>query len=150
MLNVTESERQEFQESYRKMSESIVEFCKDYKSSNLLILRKSILRMQAIIKVLDAKIDSIENRAEYEALDVYTSRLDDIIAIHIDMFGFDNLYALILFNVIMFINFIIIINIYYIIVHINIHLIVIIYMLLRLILQKNIINSIFLLKQQDS
>ena len=94
MFNVTESERQEFQESYRKMSESIVEFCKDYKSSNLLILRKSILRMQAIIKVLDAKIDSIENRAEYEALDVYTSRLDDIIAIHIDMFGFDNLYAL--------------------------------------------------------
>lgn len=94
MLNATESERQEFQESYRKMSESIVEFCKDYKSSNLLILRKSILRMQAIIKVLDAKIDSIENRAEYEALDVYTSRLDDIIAIHIDMFGFDNLYAL--------------------------------------------------------
>lgn len=94
MLNVTESERQEFRGTYRKMSESIVEFCKDYKSSNLLILRKSILRMQAIIKVLDAKIDSIENRAEYEALDVYTSRLDDIIAIHIDMFGFDNLYAL--------------------------------------------------------
>ena len=94
MLNATESERQEFQEFYRKMSESIVEFCKDYKSSNLLILRKSILRMQAIIKVLDAKIDSIENRAEYEALDVYTSRLDDTIAIHIDMFGFDNLYAL--------------------------------------------------------
>ena len=94
MLNVTESERQEFRDTYRKMSESIVEFCKDYKSSNLLILRKSILRMQAIIKVLDAKIDSIENRAEYEALDVYASRLDDIIAIHIDMFGFDNLYAL--------------------------------------------------------
>ena len=91
---ITESERQEFQESYRKMSESIVDFCKDYEFSNLSILRKSICCMQAVIKILDTKIDSIENRAGYEALDVYTSRLDDIIAIHIDMFGFDNLYAL--------------------------------------------------------
>ena len=62
------------------------------KASMILGKMRSIASM--IIKVLDAKIDSIENRAEYEALDVYTSRLDDIIAIHIDMFGFDNLYAL--------------------------------------------------------
>ena len=95
MLNVTESERQEFRDTYSNFSHAIVKFCENYYDLCALgYLKHCVDEMIRVIGVFDKKSNVEDDRIEYIAVSKYVDSVDDAIAINLDMYNDNNLYGL--------------------------------------------------------
>lgn len=95
MLNVTESEKQKFRDTYSNFSQAIVKFCENYYDiCTLGYLKHCVDEMVGMIGTFDKKSDVEDDRIEYIAVSKYVDSVDDAIAINLDMYNYNNLYGL--------------------------------------------------------